>query len=354
MDSGSSAMRSVPCVLMRGGTSRGPFFLAADLPSDPAARDRLLLRAMGSPHPIQIDGIGGSHAVTSKVAIVSPSSEKGADVDYLFAQVSVTQALVDTSPNCGNMLTAVGPFAIEKGLVAAKDGETTVRIYNRNTGALVEAVVQTPGGRVRYDGDLRIDGVNDPAAPIKMAFEDASGSKTGALFPTGLRMQTVGGYDVTLVDYAMPMMLVRAEDFGLNGNESAAEIDAMPDLFRKVEAVRLEAGSLMGLGDVSDKVIPKVGLLSRPRKGGTITSRYLMPHKAHQAHAVTGGLCVGAALSLEGTVASPLADRTRLPLIEVEHPSGKLELEMRTDGEKVLSASLVRTARKIMDGTLFL
>lgn len=354
MDSGSPAARSLPCMLMRGGTSRGPFFLAADLPSDVAERDRVLLRAMGSPHPIQVDGIGGSHAVTSKVAIISPSSQDGADVDYLFAQVSVTQAQVDTSPNCGNMLTAVGPFAIEKGLVPATGDETVVRIFNRNTSALVEAVIQTPGGRVRYDGDLCIDGVNEPAAPIKLKFEDASGSKTGALFPTGERMQTLGGYDVTLIDYAMPMMLVRAQDFGLRGDESAEEIDAMPELFRKVEAVRLEAGKLMGLGDVSEKVIPKVGLLSQPRKGGTITSRYLMPHRAHQAHAVTGGLCVGAALSLDGTVASPLADRSRLPLIEVEHPSGKLELEMTTDGEKVLSASLVRTARKIMDGTLFL
>lgn len=257
----------IPCVLMRGGTSRGPFFLEQDLPAEPAERDRVLLAAMGSPHLLQLDGLGGGNSLTSKVAIVSRSSRPDADVDYLFAQVAVERAHVDLGPNCGNMLSAVGPFAIEAGLVPALDGETPVRIHNRNTGALVEATVQTPGGIVAYDGATAIDGVAGTAAPIKLNFLEAIGSKTGALLPTGSARSEIDGVPVTLVDYATPMLLLRAADLGLAGDETPPELDADPALLARLEQLRREAGRRMGLGDVAGRVIPKVGVLAgAPRR----------------------------------------------------------------------------------------
>jgi hypothetical protein len=253
----------IPAVLMRGGTSRGPFILERDLPVDPVQRDRVLLAMMGSPDPLQINGIGGGHPLTSKVAIVAPSQRPDIDVEYLFAQVAVDRPAVDMNPNCGNMLSAVGPFAIEAGLVAPQGAETTVRIFNRNTGKSVHAVVQTPGGAVTYDGLAEIDGVPGRAAPIKLTFLDAMGSKTSGLFPTDRRSETIDGIDVTLADYATPMMLVAASVFGLEGAESPGVLDANRALFHHVEVLRREAGRRMGLGDVSNAVIPKVALLSR-------------------------------------------------------------------------------------------
>ncbi|MDB5571250.1 MAG: 4-oxalomesaconate tautomerase [Hyphomicrobiales bacterium] len=344
-------LRRVPCVLMRGGTSRGPFFLESDLPAGEAARDAFLLNVMGSPHPLQVDGIGGANSLTSKVAIVSRSSRPDADVDYLFAQVSVEQPLVDTSPNCGNMLSAVGPFALEMGLVPAQDGETTVRIFNRNTSSLVEAVIQTPGGAVAYDGDTAIDGVAGAAAPIGLSFGDAAGGKTGALFPSGERREEIHGVGVTLIDYAMPMMLLAASDVGLNGDETPAQIDADRDLYVRLEAMRMEAGRRMGLGDVTGRVIPKIGLLSAPRRGGTITSRYLVPDSCHRAHSATGALCVAAASRLEGTVAFALAAQAEGPVV-VEHPSGAIPIALTAHAEGVSRAAFVRTARRIFEGNL--
>jgi 2-methylaconitate cis-trans-isomerase PrpF len=344
----------IPCVLMRGGTSRGPYFLASDLPSDPAARDRVLIAAMGSPHSLQVDGIGGGHALTSKVAIVSPSDRPGVDVEYLFAQVSVDRAFVDTSPNCGNMLSGVGPFAIETGLVAAQDGETTVRIFNRNTAGLIEAIVQTPGGAVVYDGTTAIDGVSGAAAPIKLAFLDAVGSKTRGLFPSGETAETIDGVRVTLADYAMPMMLAAAADLGISGDETPEVLDADAALLARIQALRVEAGRRMGLGDTSKLVIPKVGLLSAPRRGGTITSRYFVPDRCHKSHAVTGGLCVAVACRTPGTVAYDLAatDGPR-SAVAIEHPSGRIDIDLAfaPDGT-VTRAGVIRTARRIFEGNL--
>lgn len=238
----------IPCVLMRGGTSRGPFFLSDWLPADPVQRDRLLLMAMGSPHALQIDGLGGGNSLTSKVAIVSRSTRPDCDIDYLFAQVSVEKASVDTRPNCGNMLSGAAPFAIEEGLVQAQDGVTSVRVHNVNTGAVIEAVVQTPGGHLTYEGDARIDGVAGSAAPVRLNFLDAWGAVTGRLFPTGRRQDTVDGVAVTLIDAAMPMVLMQAADFGLSGSESAAQLDGNADLLPRIERIRLQAGLLMGLG----------------------------------------------------------------------------------------------------------
>ena len=350
----------IPCVLMRGGTSRGPYFLASDLPADPQKRDQVLLAAMGSPHHYQVDGIGGSISLTSKVAIISPSNEPGADIDYLFAQVSVNEALVDTKPNCGNMLVGVGPFAIEAGLVPAQHPETTVRIYNVNTQALVEAIVQTPNGKVTYSGDAAIDGVAGTAAPVKINFKSAIGAVTGKMLPTGNPVDVIDGIDVSCVDIAMPVILMRAADFGKTGHESAVELDADKGLYERMEAIRRKAGVLMGMGDVSKMVVPKVSLLSKPRNGGTIASRFFVPDACHKAHAVTGTVCVASACAIPGTVASRLVDLppTAQGVVNIEHPSGMiaidLDVEFTHGKQEMRRAALIRTARRIFEGKMLI
>lgn len=350
---------AVPCLLMRGGTSKGPYFHGRDMPGDLAARDRLLLAVMGSPDFRQIDGLGGATTLTSKVAIVTPSGRPGCDVDYLFCQVDIEKPIVDTSPPCGNMLAGVGPFAIETGLIPAVDGETIVRIYDVNTTSRIEAIVQTPGGQVRYDGNAAIDGVPGTAAPILLNFMDIVGAKTGSMLPTGSLRETIDGIDVSCVDVAMPMVMMLATDLGLTGTETPAELDANTVLLARIESIRLEAGRRMGFGDVSDLVIPKVGILSPPHHGGTITSRYLTPHRTHAAHAVTGALCVSAALVVEGSVAYDVAVRPpgNPRTILIEHPSGYSDVRLETSGEgpatRVVRAGVVRTARPIMRGEVF-
>ena len=347
----------IPCVLMRGGTSRGPFLLASDLPADPARRDAVLMKIMGSPDPLQLNGLGGGKSVTSKTAIVSRSREPGADVDYLFAQVKVKEAVVDTKPNCGNMLAAVGPFAIEAGLVAARDPETVVRIFNVNTRTVIEAIVQTPGGQVRYDGDTRIDGVPEPAAPIKLTFLDAVGAMTGRLLPTGNIVDVIDGVQVSCVDMAMPVFVMAARDFGKTGAETPEELEADREMFARIAAIRLKAGRMMGLGDVSRSVVPKPVLVSEPRAGGSITSRYLTPLTCHRSHAATGALAVGVAAMLPGSVAHGFAS---LPAsggaVCVEHPAGRIEMDLELTGmpgnPQVRRASLVRTARRIFEGNV--
>lgn len=350
----------IPCVIMRGGTSRGPYFKASDLPSDIAQRDRVLLSVMGSPHPMQVDGIGGGKPQTSKVAIVGPSARDDADVDYLFAQVSVDEAIVDTKPNCGNMLSGVGPFAVETGMVPAQDPETRVRVFNVNTGALVEQTIQTPGGHVTYEGDQAIDGVPGTAAPIRMAFANTEGAVTGSLFASGKRREEIDGIAVTLIDNAMPMMLLRADAVGLRGDETPDEIDANAELLANVEVLRLEAGRRMGLGDVSKLVTPKVGLLSPARHGGTITSRYLVPHSCHRSHAATGAICLATACCLNGTVAADAIGGavTRSGTVVIEHPAGLIEVGVTLEpdaegGMRVARTEILRTARRIFDGFVY-
>jgi 4-oxalomesaconate tautomerase len=348
----------IPCVLMRGGTSRGPFFLLSDLPTDPAQRDAVLLAVMGSPHDYQVDGIGGANPLTSKVAMISRSKQSDADIDYLFAQVLVNEKLVDTKPNCGNMLVAVAPFAIEAGLIAAKHPETVVRIYNVNTESLVESIVQTPNGEVTYEGSAAIDGVPGTAAPVKLNFTSAIGAVTGKLLPTGKSLDVIDGIEVSCVDVAMPMILMRAEAFGKTGYEKASELDADKALFERMEAIRRKAGVLMGMGDVSKMVVPKIGLLAKPRNGGTITSRYFVPYSCHKAHAVTGTVCLASACAIPGTVASQLVTLPPAPqgVIEIEHPSGKIAIDLDADftnGKQDLRrAALIRTARRIFEGNV--
>lgn len=353
-----SIQRTIPCVLMRAGTSRGPFFLKEWLPQDPVERDQALIGAIGASDPLQLDGLGGNSTLNSKVAIVSLSSQPDCDLDYLFAQVGVGHQSVDTRPNCGNMLAGVAPFAIEQGLIEAQNGTTTVRIYNVNTGAKIEATVQTPGGRVMYEGNARIDGVAGTAAPILLNFLDAWGAVTGKLFPTGQRTETINGVAVTCIDAAMPLMIVRAVDFGLSGRERPAELDSNVDLLQKIEAMRLEAGRRMGLGDVSGSVVPKPVIVSPGDTGDSIVSRYFTPHSCHASHAVTGAIGVSTAFALPGTVASGTQRASGRHLLAVVHPQGQIDIDVEITGEGeqavVDKAALVRTARKILQGELHL
>ena len=350
-------MSRIPAVLMRGGTSRGPFFLSSDLPADRAARDAALLSALGSGHPLQIDGIGGGNPLTSKVAIISQSQSEDAEIDYLFAQVNVEKALVDTAPNCGNMLAAVGPFAIEQGLVPASDPETRLTILNVNTGKRIEATVQTPGGTVNYEGSTAIAGVPGSAAPVRLTFLDAAGSKTGKLLPTGALRDQVQGVEVTHFDMAVAAVLMRADALGKTGHETPTELDGDRAFMTRLEALRLESGRRMGLGDVTDMVIPKPILLAPPTPGATIAARYFMPHSCHTAVAITGAVCIAAACCTKGTIAHDLAqlpqpDAQGRRMLIIEHPSGRTPVEVEQDPAtaEIRRVSVIRTARRLFEG----
>jgi 4-oxalomesaconate tautomerase len=343
---------------MRGGTSKGLVFLADDLPADRAVRDAVLLAAMGSPDPREIDGMGGSHPLTSKVAVVSLSPRDNADVEYLFLQVWPDRPEVSDSQNCGNMLAAVGPFAIEQGLVPADDPVTEVRIWMRNTETLATALVQTPGGRVRYDGSARIDGVPGTHAPIPIEFADVAGSTCGALLPTGNVTDVVEGTRVTCIDNGMPVVCIAATDLGVTGAESPAELEGNGELTKRVEAIRLAAGPLMNLGDVSSKTVPKMSLLSPPERGGAVSTRTFIPHRVHEAIGVLGAVSVATACMLPGSVCRELAvvkeQAEGAADIEIEHPTGfftvTLEVEVSDGSFAVRRSALLRTARLLMRG----
>ena len=341
---------------MRGGTSKGAVFLAADLPADPAARDAFLLRIMGSPDPRQIDGMGGADPLSSKVAVVSTSERGGGDVDYLFLQVFVDQALVSDSQNCGNMLAAVGPFAIERGLVTATGDETRVAIFMVNTGQFAVATCQTPAGVVTYAGDALIDGVPGTAAPIPLEFRDTAGSSCGALLPTGNSVDEIDGVACTLIDNGMPCVIMAAADLGATGYEDRETLDAATDLKSRIEAIRLKAGPLMNLGDVTAKSVPKMMLVAPPAHGGAVTVRSFIPHRAHASIGVLGAVSVATACLLPRSPAAAVAEIPpgQRKTIAVEHPSGELSCLLSLDEEGVVqSAALLRTARKLMDGVVF-
>jgi len=346
----------IPCLWMRGGTSKGGMFLASDLPADPAARDAFLLGAMGSPDPRQIDGMGGADPLTSKVAVVSRSERPGVDIDYLFLQVFVDQAIVTDKQNCGNMLAAVGPFAIERGLVAAHDGETRVVIHMVNTGQEATATVQTPGGQVRYDGDARIDGVPGTAAPIALLFRDTAGSSCGALLPTGKAVDVIGGVEATLIDNGMPCVIMRAADIGITGREDRETLDADAAFKAWVEAIRLAAGPMMNLGDVAEQSVPKMVLVSAPAAGGAIGTRCLIPHRVHASIGVLAAVTVATACLLDGSPAAALAKvgEGRTHTLGIEHPTGITDCVVEQDeGGAVVGAGMLRTARKLFDGRIF-
>lgn len=341
---------------MRGGTSKGAYFLAEDLPEDTADRDAFLLRIMGSPDPRQIDGMGGADPLTSKVAVVRKSGRQGVDIDYLFLQVFVDQAVVSDAQNCGNILAGIGPFAIERGLVAAQDGETTVTIFMENTGQIAVATVQTPGGRITYAGEARIDGVPGTAAPIPLEFRDTAGSSCGALLPSGNAVDVVDGVPLTLIDNGMPCVVMKAADVGITGYEDRDTLDGDTALKARIEAIRLAVGERMNLGDVREKSVPKMMLVAPPRSGGAVTVRSFIPHRAHASIGVLGAVSVATACLLPG---SPAADVANVPAgqrktLSVEHPTGETTCVMELDDAgTVTSAAMLRTARKLMDGEVF-
>ncbi|MFM6977248.1 MAG: 4-oxalomesaconate tautomerase [Micrococcales bacterium] len=351
---------SIPCSVMRGGTSKGLYFLASDLPADVAARDRFLLAAMGSPDVREIDGMGGGHPLTSKVAVVSKSSRDGIDVDYLFLQVWPDRAEVSDQQNCGNILAGVGPFAIEHGLVVAQGDLTPVSIYMVNTDSKATAFVETPNGQVNYSGTARIDGVPGTHAPININFEDVAGSSCGALLPTGNAVDVVNGVEVTLIDNGMPVVCLNAADFGISGYETPEQLEANQELREKVEAVRIAVGPMMNLGDVTNKTVPKMSLLSPAKDGGLVNTRTFIPHRAHEAIGVLGAVSVATACMLKGSVAAKIAglDAVATSLdVEVEHPTGFFTVQMEVDQSggdlKVTKSALLRTARLLMRGDIF-
>jgi 4-oxalomesaconate tautomerase len=353
-------LRAIPATLMRGGTSKGLYFHARDLPGERGTRDRVLLAAMGSPDERQIDGVGGAHPLTSKVAVIGPSTREDADVDYLFLQVFVDKAEVSDSQNCGNILAGVGPWAIENGLVAVAGPTTPVRIHMVNTASVAVAHVPTPGGAVEYEGDARIDGVPGTAAGISIDFLDLAGSSCGALLPTGSAVDRVDGIEVTCIDNGMPVVILAASDFGLTGAESPQALEANAALKARIEKIRLALGPRIGLGDVAKKTVPKMSLVSPARHGGALETRTFIPHRVHEAIGVLGAVSVATACRVPGTIAARLAGgeaSSGVRRLDIEHPSGffTIELDVTLDGERVRvnRSALLRTARKLMRGELF-
>lgn len=341
---------------MRGGTSKGGFFLASDLPPDIEERDAFLLAVMGSPDPRQIDGMGGADPLTSKVAVISPSSRQYTDVDYLFLQVAVDEGVVSDAQNCGNILTGVGAFAIERGLVAVDGDETEVNVRMVNTGQFANIVVQTPDGKVTYEGDTSIGGVPGTAAPVAIEFNNIAGSLCGELLPTGNVVDQIDGLEVTLIDNGMPTIVVRASDMGIDGTESREKLESNDALRERVERLRLLAGPMMNLGDVSDKTVPKISMVSAAQNGGSISTRTFIPHRCHASIGVLGAVSVATACYMEGTPAYELADRqdSDQVLARIEHPIGENQILLNIDhAGLIVKASVIRTARKLFDGKVF-
>lgn len=346
----------IPCLMMRGGTSKGAYFLADDLPADEASRDAVLLAVMGSPDARQIDGIGGADSLTSKVAIIRLSDRTDADVDYLFAQVLVEEPRVDYGQNCGNILAGVGQFAIERGLVAISSEITSVRIFMQNTGQIAIARVQTRNGSVCYSGESRIDGVPGHSAPTVVEFEDIAGSSCGALLPTGNPCDQFEGVDASCIDNGMPVVLLRAEDLGCTGYESREELDANTTLKSRLEAIRLQAGPRMNLGDVSQRNVPKMCLIAAARNGGAINTRSFIPHRCHASIGVFGAVSVATACLIQGSVAHTIANvaQGEIKHLSVEHPSGEFTVEIRTHGDQISGCGLMRTARLLFEGCVYI
>ena len=337
---------------MRGGTSKGAFFLEGDLPE---SRDRFLLRMMGSPDRRQIDGMGGADSLTSKVAVVRKSQNPGCDIDYRFLQVSVDDALVSDRQNCGNMLAAVAPFAIERGLIQATDPETSVTVHLLNTGGRAIATIQTPEGHPLYKGNTRIAGVPGTAAPVLLDFLDIAGSTCGSLLPTDNASDIVNGIYVTMIDNGMPVVVIKASDMGITGHETPEDLEANHELKSRIETIRLACGHLMGLGDVSRQTVPKISLVSPPRQGGMIATRTFIPHKCHAAIGVLGAVSVATSCLVKGSISNGIVHRKgdRTEKVSVEHPSGEVTIMVRLEGSEVTSAALLRTARKLFDGRVF-
>jgi 4-oxalomesaconate tautomerase len=355
-------MTRIPVMVLRGGTSKGAYFRASDLPADPEARDAMLLAVMGSPDPRQINGIGGGHPLTSKVAVISPSTDQSSDVDYLFLQVQVDVPVVSAEQPCGNILAGVGPFAIERGLVAVAGPGTPVRVRMVNTGALATVHVPTPAGRVEYRGDTVIAGVPGTAARLTIEFLGTAGSVAHALLPTGNVTDRVEGVPVTLIDNGMPVVILDAMAVGASGRETPAELEADAALRSRVESLRLAAGKLMGLGDVTTASVPKMCLVAPPAHGGSLTTRFFIPHRVHAAVGVLAAVTVATAAAIPGSVAARLALPVTDPSVprdvfRLEHPTGwfdtVVDVTTGLDGRvDVGRCAVVSTARLLLDGVV--
>jgi len=342
----------VRCTIMRGGTSKGAFFVESDLPTDVTKRDRFLMEIMGTPDARQIDGMGGAHPLTSKVAIASSSEDEDIDVEYLFLQLGVDEPIVTDRQNCGNLLAAIGPFALERGLVYLPNGDAAVRIRLRNSGGVAVARFRVRDGAPVYSGDTAISGVPGTAGEIGIDFLDIAGGTTGALLPTGNAVDEIDGVAATLVDNGMPVVVMRADALGITGYETCAELESDNDLRSRLEAIRLEAGRRMGLGDVADTTIPKLTMVAPAKSGGSVSTRTFIPHRCHEAIGVLGAVSVATACLLEGTPANAVAeiDGSR---VKLEHPTGTFEATVEVEDGEVRRAGIVRTARKLMDGTVY-
>lgn len=348
--------KGVRCMWMRGGTSKGGYFLAEDLPENQALRDAFLVRAMGSPDPRQIDGMGGGDPLTSKIAVVRKSDLPAVDVDYLFLQVSVDAPIVSDAQNCGNLLAGVGPFAIARGLVETQSPTTEVRIFMENTGQMAVARIETPNGEINEEGGASIDGVPGTAAPIALTFQDTAGSSCGSLLPSGQAKDTINGIDVTMIDNGMPCVVLRAEDIGINGHETSLELEANTELRQKLEALRLACGPIMNLGDVTKKTVPKMTMVSRAENSGAISTRTFIPHRCHKSIGVLGAVSVATACLIPESTAFDLAQRGsgKERYLSIEHPSGEMTVVAGLDNQdNINTAAILRTARKLMDGEIF-
>ena len=346
---------SIPAMWMRGGTSKALYLLQTDISSDAAVRDRLLLRIMGSPDRRQIDGLGGADPLTSKIAIISASDDPEADIDYLFLQVAVNKAKVSDSQGCGNILAGVGPFAIERGLVKAEDLVTTVRIRMLNTGEYAEAEISTPNRKVAFAGDESLDGVPGTAAAIPLFFSNLAGSICGSLLPTGHATDTLNGIECTLIDNGMPCVIMRAADFGVTGNETRETLEAHQTLKDAIESIRLQAGRLMGLGDVKKISIPKMTLVAAPNDLGVIKTRSFIPHRVHASIGVFAAITVATSCIIPNSISAPLADLPSNNIYSIQHPSGTIKVQIDTDmNGRIKRSGVIRTARKLMDGSVFL
>lgn len=347
-------MSGIRCMIMRGGTSKGAFFVRDDLPVDEAERDRLLMQIMGTPDPRQIDGMGGAHPLTSKVAIAAPATEDNADIEYLFLQLGVAEPIVTDRQNCGNLLAAIAPFALERGLVDRADGEASVRIRMINTGGLATSHFQVSDGLPVYAGERAISGVPGTAGEIAIDFEGIAGGSTGSLLPTGNIVDVVEDVKATLIDNGMPVVVMAAESLGVTGHEPCPDLEANRGLLARLEAIRLAAGEMMNLGDVRETTVPKLTLVAPPKEGGAVATRTFIPHRCHEAIGVLGAVSVATACLLPGSPGHELAEVSQgSVIVTLEHPTGSFDARVELDGTTVLRAGIVRTARKLMDGTVY-
>lgn len=354
----------IPCFVMRGGTSKGLFFLDKHLPSNKSIRDEVILKALGAGNARGVDGMGTLDPLSNKIAIIRISNTPGIDIDYLFLQADLKRRILDDSVNCGNIIAAVAPYAVESGLIKVGSGKETITIRNLNTNVIVESTIATKNGNVVYNGDIKIDGVPGTGAPINLNFKNSIGSVTGKLFPTGAKMDVINGINVSCVDVSVPLIIIRASELGIMGDESPELLNANKTFLHDIDLIRKKVARLANLGDVSNKVIPKIAIISKPRKSGTITSRYFIPHQCHSTHAVTGSLALSAAIKINGTTAYHVAQNNdlnkmkKLNQIIIEHPAGEIQtesvIEESANGYVIKKSSITRTARLLFKGELII